>query len=423
MGVEGLTIPVSSPLPLLLGYFLTCWEDRYDQDGRYVPRSGGGYEDNDGRYPPLVPGPGSRYAPPSPYGLSSGMPEPLADVNAYEDGGGRGYPRRRGTLPDEAYYENDRERERERGDGLISQRFGGGRTPNYPYSNLPEDSYDRERERDRDLRERERDRERRNPYSYTLPDSWSRTPGRMSSSYGYFEPKLVTHMDDILVEIPVMPSVLVGFDITGYDWDLFVQVRLPPPPPSPFPSRSTSCYFERRANASQDLIRAWSGQPNQYGQVHRRSTMAASVIDTWNSTFFLLRQIEMVLVRGRIRYTGPTAGQVDPRLARAVEDAAYDEDDDDSTPSEGEYEYDSRDRDRDRDRESERRRYGYADGYGLYGNNFHGEKYAWMTDAATARNAWMERRRGSRSSRSRRSQRSRDDKLRRRYSLYVMSVR
>ena len=77
----------------------------------------------------------------------------------------------------------------------------------------------------------------------------------------------------------------------------------------------------------------------------------------------------MILSKGRVRYTGPTAGQIDPRLARAVEDVA-DEEEDDSSMSEYEGEYDEAGD-------------GYGRGYGMWDGWRGGGK--WMGDAERAR--------------------------------------
>ena len=138
------------------------------------------------------------------------------------------------------------------------------------------------------------------------------------------------------------------------------------------------------------------------------------MIDSWNSAYFLQRHVEVVLVKGRKRYSGPTAGRVDPRLLRAVEDAQDDDSSDSSTSDDMDEE----------EFEREQQRLGYGVGghgyYGGMGSNFSGNN-RWMTDTATARREMRERRREKRKHRERRKRRS-EDKKNRRYSLYVMSI-
>lgn len=77
--------------------------------------------------------------------------------------------------------------------------------------------------------------------------------------------------------------------------------------------------------------RSWTGQlpiPSfgTEGQP-RRSTLAADLINLWNTSFFFHRGVELMLYKGKERRTGPQAGLVDNRLP------LDDDDDDDDTSS------------------------------------------------------------------------------------------
>lgn len=80
------------------------------------------------------------------------------------------------------------------------------------------------------------------------------------------------------------------------------------------------------------------------GRPPKRSTLAADVVDLWNSSFFRMRGVEMVLYKGRERRSGRYAGTVDVNLPGFDKLEV-------SSPSEDDSEDDSEeDRYRDRDR-------------------------------------------------------------------------
>jgi hypothetical protein len=69
----------------------------------------------------------------------------------------------------------------------------------------------------------------------------------------------------------------------------------------------------------QDLTLSWAGKlplPDlaRGGRVPKRSTLAADLVDLWNSSFFLARGVEVVLYKGRERRSGPNAGLIDRQL-------------------------------------------------------------------------------------------------------------
>jgi hypothetical protein len=111
----------------------------------------------------------------------------------------------------------------------------------------------------------------------------------------------------------------------------------------------------------QDLSLSWAGKlplPEfaRGGRAPKRSTLAADLVDLWNSSFFLARGVEVVLYKGRERRSGPNAGVIDKHLS------TYDADDSDSDSS-----TDSSDSDDSDDSDDGRSRGGYGGEYGLYG--------------------------------------------------------
>ena len=68
----------------------------------------------------------------------------------------------------------------------------------------------------------------------------------------------------------------------------------------------------------QDLALSWAGKlplPEfSHGPPPRRSSLVADLIDLWNVSFFLPRQVEVVLYKGRERRSGPNAGTIDHHM-------------------------------------------------------------------------------------------------------------
>jgi len=240
-----------------------------------------------------------------------------------------------------------------------------------------------------------------------FPDAFNRLPtfsgqGLLES----FEPFLVAILDSIGVEMPRLPAVLVSREVTHHDWIRFMT----------------------------DLTSAWFGDTQQYaafsgGRAPRKSAVTASLIDSWNSAYFLERRIELVLVKGKTRFSGPGAGRTEPRLSRAIEAALTDDfsDSDSDTLSELDDEYD----DFDSDRGGRQGGYGYNTGFGFYGSGS-GSNYRlpgddrWMSDASMARRRWIERKRAEKRQEKKMSHRRekarRERSLRKKYSLYLMST-
>ncbi|KAH9850085.1 hypothetical protein C2E23DRAFT_887794 [Lenzites betulinus] len=160
----------------------------------------------------------------------------------------------------------------------------------------------------------------------TVPEGFARPPNR-AQPYTQFDIMKIQDMDEFLDVIPRMPAVLVPHDVYHEDW-----IRL-----------------------MQDLAMAWAGtlpvpQYSSDGRAPKRSTLAADVIDLWNSSFFRARGVEMVLYKGRERRSGRHAGTMDMQLPGFDE---YDV----SSPSESSDDSDSAE-------ERRRDRYGGGAGYG-----------------------------------------------------------
>jgi hypothetical protein len=130
------------------------------------------------------------------------------------------------------------------------------------------------------------------------PEGFSR-PINAALSYLPFEPMKIQEMEDFAVKLPKMPLVLQMHDVYPEDWNRLMS----------------------------DMALAWSNRlptgPSQTGVPPHRTTLAADLIDLWNSSFFAARHVEMVLYRGRERRSGAMAGVKDIILPQ-------DDDDDDS---------------------------------------------------------------------------------------------
>jgi hypothetical protein len=77
----------------------------------------------------------------------------------------------------------------------------------------------------------------------------------------------------------------------------------------------------------QDLGRSWIGQlpvpgMGKDGQSPRRSTLAADLVELWNTSFFHPRGVELILYKGNERRTGPQAGKIEHKLPRYDEDSS-----------------------------------------------------------------------------------------------------
>jgi len=62
------------------------------------------------------------------------------------------------------------------------------------------------------------------------------------------------------------------------------------------------------------------------GQPPRRSTLAADLVELWNTSFFHPRGVELILYKGNERRTGAQAGQITHRLPRYDEDSSHSSD-------------------------------------------------------------------------------------------------
>jgi hypothetical protein len=163
----------------------------------------------------------------------------------------------------------------------------------------------------------------------------------------------------------------------------------------------------------QDLTLSWAGKlplPEfaRGGRTPKRSTLAADLVDLWNSSFFLVRGVEVVLYKGRERRSGPNAGVIDRQLP------TYSADDSDSDTSST----DLSDSDDSDDLDDDRSRGGYGGEYGLYGRAPAGQ----MPDYSEARRRRQEKkkekRRRHKEKRMRKKARARENK----YALYLTYV-
>ncbi|KIM45863.1 hypothetical protein M413DRAFT_295866 [Hebeloma cylindrosporum] len=136
------------------------------------------------------------------------------------------------------------------------------------------------------------------PRQLPAPEAFSR-PINAANSFQPFNMDKVQDMDEIYERAPKMPKVLTTHDIYADDWNRCMQ----------------------------DLGRSWIGQlpvpsTGRDGQPPRRSTLAADLVELWNTSFFHPRGVELILYKGNERRTGPQAGQIEHRLPRYEEDSS-----------------------------------------------------------------------------------------------------
>jgi hypothetical protein len=258
-----------------------------------------------------------------------------------------------------------------------------------------------------------------------FPEQFSRMPsfpgqGLLST----FEPFLVAFLDNIGIEMPRLPATLVSRDVDHHDWIRFMTVSV----------YQFTTQNDTPTHLMKDLTTVWLGTMQHNvsysgGRAPRKSTLAASLIDSWNSAFFLERRIELVLVKGKTRFSGPGAGRTEPRLSRAIEDSITGDfsDSDSDSLSEIDDPYD----DDDLDRSGGSRYGGYNTGFGFYGGSSSGGYRMpgddrWMSEASIARKRWIERKREERRHEKKMSHRrekaKRERSMRKKYSLYLTST-
>jgi hypothetical protein len=189
----------------------------------------------------------------------------------------------------------------------------------------------------------------------------------------------IQDMDDFLDNIPRMPLVMQTHD----------------------------CYHEDWIRLMQDLALAWTGRlpiPEfaRTGRTPKRSTLAADLVDLWNSSFFLARGVEIVLYKGRERRSGPNAGTIDRQLL------TYDPDDslsDDSSSDSSESD------------DSDVPGYG-GDSYGLYGR----QPTMQGVDAGEARRRRLEAKREKKRRHKEKKMRKKAKARENKYALYLTCV-
>lgn len=213
----------------------------------------------------------------------------------------------------------------------------------------------------------------------SAPEGFLRPPNS-AQPYTPFQKLKITELEDLYDQVPRMPSVLVPHDVYHEDW-----VRM-----------------------MQDLTLLWSGSlplPSAYNErgPPRRSTVAAEMIELWNSSFFLRRGVEVVLYKGRECRTGPGAGRKSARLDRAEIDESSDESSTDSSLS---------------DSDDGRRQAGYGSHYGGGGGGYGEPGGQWGADTEAAR---RERRHRKKEKKRRERERKRKEKSKK-YSLWITCV-
>lgn len=216
------------------------------------------------------------------------------------------------------------------------------------------------------------------------PEGFSR-PINAAQPYTPFDTMKIQDMDAFLDTIPKMPLVLQPHDVYHTDWIRFMQ----------------------------DLALSWAGKlplPEfaRNARAPKQSTLAADLIDLWNSSFFLVRGVEVVLYKGRQRRSGPNAGVIDRHLPTYGPDDSYS--DLSST--------DSSDSDDSGDSDDDRSRGAYGGEYGLYGRQSAGQ----MADYGEARRRRRERKNEKKRRHKEKKMRKKAKERENKYALYLTYV-
>lgn len=130
----------------------------------------------------------------------------------------------------------------------------------------------------------------REPMSDSSPHPFTRLPDA-TQAYTPFSIIRIQGMDQFSGQIPSMPSVLDTHDVHHQDWSTFMNnISLAWMEKLPLPEFARGCPPPR-------------------------SSIVADVINLWNNSFFLPRQVEVVLYKGCERRSGRHPGTVDHRLS------------------------------------------------------------------------------------------------------------
>lgn len=219
------------------------------------------------------------------------------------------------------------------------------------------------------------------PHQLAAPEGFLR-PVNGSHPFTPFDIFKVQDMEKFWSDIPRMPKILVTHDVFEEDWSRLMH----------------------------DIALAWAGKlpvPDlaRGGQPPKRSALIADLVDLWNSSFFLIRGVELVLYKGRERRSGRLAGMVD-------KDLPYLEEPDDYPSSEEEDDPDTDDSD--------------LDAYGAGRHNVYGnpqEQLSQVFEAGRRRKeAKMAAKAEQRRRRHEKNRRRREKYRERKYSLYLTYV-
>ncbi|KAG1885326.1 uncharacterized protein F5891DRAFT_1087339 [Suillus fuscotomentosus] len=130
----------------------------------------------------------------------------------------------------------------------------------------------------------------RESMSDSSPHPFARPPDA-TQAYTPFSMIRIHGMDQFSNQIPSMPSVLDTHDVYHQDWGAFMN----------------------------SIFLAWMGKlplPKFAGGCSpSRDSAVVDLINLWNNSFFGPRRVEVVLYKGRERWSGPYAGTVDNELS------------------------------------------------------------------------------------------------------------
>ncbi|KAG6868463.1 hypothetical protein C0993_002438 [Termitomyces sp. T159_Od127] len=137
------------------------------------------------------------------------------------------------------------------------------------------------------------------PKQLAAPEGFSR-PINGSRPFPPFQIMKIQDMEKFWSELPKMPAVLMYHDVFEEDWRrLMVDMALAWAEKLPIP------------------------EPEEGGGMPKRSTIVADLVNLWNESFFMKRDIELVLFRGKERRTGPLTGFIDENLPYLEEPDDY----------------------------------------------------------------------------------------------------
>jgi len=143
-----------------------------------------------------------------------------------------------------------------------------------------------------------------NPFTLERPEAFYRPVDR-NLPFTSFPDTFIQGADRLFDGVPRMSRILLSHDVFDEDWDRFMK----------------------------DVALAWANKFPE--EMSKNSAIVARLVNSWNSSFFMARGVEIVFYRGRERRSGPHAGRLDRDVIN------FDEPEDDVSTSDSESEGES----------------------------------------------------------------------------------